>query len=206
MFFRFSAHTKSTIDFFVPRLSNVILSDWLRLTLGEFNNGYFCYSFSTSLLQHCKQNQIFLVESSLFLPFVPIFVFLEVYFKIDKLSTELKQTVPYYVNRLMTKGVIIDINCNLQLNFFCAEEFFFVLVLKFIFDILLRLLSEDLEALFLIGLLKPRSETEWSLLDNWEWILFEVLGKVFWKIGRIETYGILIVQKFCFYSSWWIKF
>ena len=31
---------------------------------------------------------------------------------IDKLSTELKQTVPYYVNRLMTKGVMIDINCN----------------------------------------------------------------------------------------------
>ena len=31
---------------------------------------------------------------------------------IDKLSTELKQIVPYYDNRLMTKGVMIDINCN----------------------------------------------------------------------------------------------
>ena len=31
---------------------------------------------------------------------------------IDKLSTELKQTVPDYVYRLMTKGVMIDINCN----------------------------------------------------------------------------------------------
>ena len=31
---------------------------------------------------------------------------------IDKLSTELKQTIAYYVNRLMTKGVMIDINCN----------------------------------------------------------------------------------------------
>ena len=31
---------------------------------------------------------------------------------IDKLSKELKQTDPYYVNRLMTKGVITDINCK----------------------------------------------------------------------------------------------
>ena len=31
---------------------------------------------------------------------------------IDKLSTELKQTVLYYVNRLMTKGVMRGINCN----------------------------------------------------------------------------------------------
>ena len=31
---------------------------------------------------------------------------------IDKLSKELEQTDPYYVNRLMTKGVITDINCN----------------------------------------------------------------------------------------------
>ena len=33
---------------------------------------------------------------------------------IDKLSKELKQTDPYYVNRLMTKGVITDINCKLS--------------------------------------------------------------------------------------------
>ena len=54
---------------------------------------------------------------------------------------ELKQTVPYCVNRLMTKGVMIDINCNplveLKIILFCVEEFFFVLVLKFFFDILL---------------------------------------------------------------------
>ena len=31
---------------------------------------------------------------------------------IDKLSKELEQTDPYYVNRLMTKGVITDINCK----------------------------------------------------------------------------------------------
>ena len=35
-----------------------------------------------------------------------------------------------------------------------------MLVLKFLFDILLRLLSEDLEAPLLIGLLNNRSETE----------------------------------------------
>ena len=83
---------------------------------------------------------------------------------IDKLSTDLKQTIPYYVNRLMTKGVMIDINCNplveLKNNFFCVEELFFVLVVKCLFDILLRLLSEDLKALLLIGLLNSRSETE----------------------------------------------
>ena len=31
---------------------------------------------------------------------------------IDKMSKELEQTDPYYVNRLMTKGVITDINCK----------------------------------------------------------------------------------------------
>ena len=36
---------------------------------------------------------------------------------IDKLSTELKQTVPYYVNCLMTKGVMKDINCNPLVEF-----------------------------------------------------------------------------------------
>ena len=83
---------------------------------------------------------------------------------IDKLSTELKQAVPYYVNCLMTKVVMIEIYCNplveLKKFFFCVEEFFFVLVLKFLFDILLRIFSEDLGAIFLIGLLNTRSETE----------------------------------------------
>ena len=31
---------------------------------------------------------------------------------IDKLSKELEQTNPYYVNRLMTKGMITAINCK----------------------------------------------------------------------------------------------
>ena len=31
---------------------------------------------------------------------------------IDKLSKEFEQTDPYYVNRLMTKGVTTDINCK----------------------------------------------------------------------------------------------
>ena len=107
---------------------------------------------STSQLKHCKQNQHFLVQSSLFLAFVSIFAFLEVYFVIDKLSTELKQTVPYYINRLMTKGVMIDINCNplVELKLFlllCRGVLFCVSSECFFFDILLRLLSEDLEAL-----------------------------------------------------------
>ena len=63
-----------------------------------------------------------------------------------------------------TKGVTIDINCNLlvelKIILLLCRGGFFVLVLKCLFDILLRLLSEDLEALFLLGLINPRSETE----------------------------------------------
>ena len=55
---------------------------------------------------------------------------------IDKLSTELKQTVLYYVNRLMRKGVMIYINCNPLVEFkiflplcggvpFCVSSDFF---------------------------------------------------------------------------------
>ena len=66
---------------------------------------------------------------------------------IDKLSTKLKPTVPYYVT--MTNGVIVDINCNPLVEFkivlLCREA---------------RLVSEDLTALFLIGLPNNRSETE----------------------------------------------
>ena len=168
MFFRFSAHRKSIKDSLVSGLSNIILSDWLSLILGEFkikSIKFFCCSFSISHLQHCEQNQNFLVQSRLFLVFVPISVFfLEVYFVIVKLSTELKQTVLYYVNRLMLKGAMIDINCNplveLKIILLLCPGVLFVLVLKFLFDILLRLLSEDLEALLLISLLNTRSETE----------------------------------------------
>ena len=41
-----------------------------------------------------------------------------------------------------------------------------MLVLKFLSDILLRLRSEDLEALLLIGLINTRSEAERNFLDN----------------------------------------
>ena len=53
---------------------------------------------------------------------------------INKLSTGLRQTAPYYVNRLMTKELIININCNplvkiktnlLLSSFLCLLEFFF---------------------------------------------------------------------------------
>ena len=39
------------------------------------------------------------------------------YFVIDKLSTDMIQTVSYYINRLMTKGVIIVINSNSLVEF-----------------------------------------------------------------------------------------
>ena len=56
---------------------------------------------------------------------------------IDKLSTELKQSVPHYVIRLRTSGLIIDVNCNslvdLKIVLFlsCLNESFFVLILNF---------------------------------------------------------------------------
>ena len=59
-----------------------------------------------------NRNQDLLVQSLLFSAFVPISVLLEVYFVIDKLSKELEQTDPYYVSRLMTKGVITDTDCK----------------------------------------------------------------------------------------------
>ena len=52
-----------------------------------------------------------MVQSLLFLAFVPFF--LEACFAIDKLSKELKQTDPYYVNRSITKRVIKDISRKL---------------------------------------------------------------------------------------------
>ena len=83
---------------------------------------------------------------------------------IDKLSTELKQTVPYYVNRLVTQRVMIDINCNplveLKIILLLCRGVLFCVRSEIFFDILLRLLSEDLKALLLLGLLNTRSETE----------------------------------------------
>ena len=44
---------------------------------------------------------------------------------IDKLSKEIKQTDPYYVNHLMTKGVIKEISCKpsdeLKIVLLCSE-------------------------------------------------------------------------------------
>ena len=60
----------------------------------------------------CKKYQNNLVQSPLFPVIVPVLVLLEFYFVIDKLSTDLKIFFPYYVNHLMTKVVLIDINCN----------------------------------------------------------------------------------------------
>ena len=63
---------------------------------------------------HTQSLQLYhlLVQSPLFLAFVPILVCLEVYFVIDKFSKELEQFDSYYINRLMTKGVITDNNCK----------------------------------------------------------------------------------------------
>ena len=86
------------------------------------------------------------------------------YFKFDKVSMELKQTVPYYVNQLMTKRVMIDINCNhlveLKIIIILCRGVLICVSSEILFDILLRLLSEDLEALLLIGLLDTRSVTD----------------------------------------------
>ena len=69
-----------------------------------------------------------------FLLLFQFWFFLEVYFVIDKLSKELEQTDPYYVNRLMTKGVITHINCNP-----CGE---LKIVLLLCSEVLLRVSSD----------------------------------------------------------------
>ena len=50
---------------------------------------------------------------------------------IDKLSKDLEQTDPYYVNRLMTKRVITDINCRpfveLKIVLLLCSEFLLLL-------------------------------------------------------------------------------
>ena len=64
----------------------------------------------------------------------------------------------------MTKGVIIDINCNplveLKIILLLCRGVLFGVSSEIFFDILLCLLSGDFEALLLIGLLNTRSETE----------------------------------------------
>ena len=64
----------------------------------------------------------------------------------------------------MTKVVIIDINCNplveLESILLLCRGVLFCISSEIYFDIFLRLLSEDLGALLLIGLLNTRSETE----------------------------------------------
>ena len=83
---------------------------------------------------------------------------------IDKLSSESKQTVPYYINRSMSKRMMIDINCNplveLKIILLLSRRVVFVLYLKVLFNFFIRFLSEGHEALLLIGLLNTCSETE----------------------------------------------
>ena len=69
------------------------------------------------------------------------------YFLIDKLSKELEQTDPYYVNRLMTQGVITNINCKpfgeLKIVLLLCSEVLLCVSSDISFDILRRLLFED---------------------------------------------------------------
>ena len=62
----------------------------------------------------------------------------------------------------MTKGVMIDINCNplVEIILLLCRGVLFCISSEVFFDILLRLLSKDLEPVLLIGLLNTRSETE----------------------------------------------
>ena len=52
---------------------------------------------------------------------------------INKLSAELRQTATYYVNRILTNGLIIDINRNslVELTISMLLSSFFVLTLIF---------------------------------------------------------------------------
>ena len=163
-------------------------------------------SFPTSHLQHCEHIQNFLVQPPFFLAFVPVFVFLEVYFMIDKLSTEWKQTVPYYVNHLMTKVVLMDINCNP----FVELESILLLCRGVLFcissEISFRYFSTSS---FRRSRSSPLNRFTKYSLRNWmksfgilRMKCFRSLREKFWNNGRIETYCVLVVLNFCLYSSW----
>ena len=81
---------------------------------------------------------------------------------IDKLSTDLKQTVPYYVNCLMTNVVIKDINCKhlveLEIILLLCKGNHFCVNSEIFFRNFTRFFSEGLEALHLIGLPSTRTE------------------------------------------------
>ena len=85
--------------------------------------------------------KIFLYNLLFFLLLFQFCFFFEVYFVIDKLSKELEKTDPCYVNRLMTKGVITDINFKsfgeLKIVLFLCSE----ILLRVSFDISLRCIT-----------------------------------------------------------------
>ena len=121
MFFCFSAHTKPLIDYFVSRLTNLIFSDWLILILGEFKiKSIRCFliivlnlTFVLIISNLASSGNIIKNFCTIsFFASVPFSFFFELYFVIFKLSKELEQTDPYYINFLMTKGRIRDISCK----------------------------------------------------------------------------------------------
>ena len=82
---------------------------------------------------------------------------------IDKLSKELEQTDPFYVNHLMTKGVITDINCKpfgeLKIVFLLCSE----VLLRVSSDISLRYFTTST---FRRSFSSPRSKLTRHSLSN----------------------------------------
>ena len=123
-----------------------------------------------------------------------------------KLSTEWKQTVPYYVNHLMTKVVIIEINCNPLVEL----ESILLLCRGVLFcissEISFRYFSTSS---FRRSRCSPLNRFTKYSLRNWmnsfgilRMKCFRSLREKFWNIGRKETYCVLVVLNFCLYSSW----
>ena len=83
---------------------------------------------------------------------------------IDRLSTELKQNSPYFVNRLIIKEVRIGIKCNpvveLKIILILCRRDLFCVNSEISFRYFTTFYFRRFGSLLLIGLLNTRSETE----------------------------------------------
>ena len=104
------------------------------------------------------------------------------------------------------KRVIIDINCNPLVErkrflLLCRGGFYCVnseKIFRYFTTSFRRSWSSPLNRIT-----KHHSLRHWmSFLGQLRMNCFRSLREIFWNIGRIETFRVLIFLKFCFFSSW----
>ena len=108
---------------------------------------------------------------------------MEKFFGVDKLSKKLEQIDPYYVNRLMTKGVIVDNNCKhfgeLKKCFLLCHEVLLYASSGITLRFLLRLFFGDPvachAAIIFQTFAEELNETFWTKEDE---LFLKILGKI----------------------------